>query len=351
MIVAADDFGRYGFSVAIGGGNYSRFDGVLSATHVRKGTASFKMVATGGLGKVLPHDSQDCGLSFAWYMDGLPSTTGDMTLCEWRDNNNKAHAGVAVMASGKVLAYRGDGRGYESDKVYGESDRPVMTTRGFNYIECYCVADTTDGIIEVRVNGVTVLNFSGINTNGVGAEADTIAMTATGTILSGILGYPDTYMTDPIWWNMQGTENNDFMGDKYVGSQLADADTPTAQWIPAIPGSHYQMVNNVPPLDNTEYITAMALGKQEAFSLANLPAEVVAINAVIPFARSEKTDAADMRLKLAALSGAAQENGPEEVLTTSFRYYEFVSELNPDTLAPWTVAGFNAAQILLTRTV
>ncbi len=111
------------------------------------------------------------------------------------------------------------------------------------------------------------------------------------------------------------------------------------------------MVDNVPPLDDAEHITAWAAGKQDAFTLTDLPGEVVAINAVLPFARAEKTDASDMRLKLSALSGATQEDGPEEVLTTSWRYYQFVSELDPDTGAPWTVAGFNLAQILLTRTV
>jgi hypothetical protein len=88
------------------------------------------------------------------------------------------------------------------------------------------------------------------------------------------------------------------------------------------------------------------------FSLTNLPLDVTSVRGLIAITRSWKTDGGDCQIQV----GLSPDNvnwtaGTDRPMTTSATYYYDVSHVSPDTLAPWTPAEVDAANIRIDRTL
>jgi hypothetical protein len=209
-----DDFTSYGTD----GGNAAR---LLNGPYAEASavtlqadpdpTAGGKFVLNGGNGgavrRVLSSPQTVVGMAGRFWPINLSGETVFMSVS---DTNNVLLCWVAFDASGYIKAYRSDTAGFV---LLGTSANPVMIANAWQHMETKFVMDATSGSIQVRREGVTVLNVTGVRTttDKVGALA-----TIQNTVLYRDAGWPlvavNHYVKDYIVWDGSSTVNNDFFG-------------------------------------------------------------------------------------------------------------------------------------------
>lgn len=310
------------------------------ARHLRVGASN-----DGGPRRVFGSDLQEVGVGYAFHIPTLPTNSTSLCLAQFRTNGNGALLSIVVSSTGQLIAKRGS----MSSGTVLTTTEPCILAKSYQHFECFAVLDEEEGGVEVRINGVTRLNIAGVNTNsGVGLAAQVII----GSPGTGITGFPLTFDVDDLyaWDTSSGGQNNDFIGDKKVYTRFPDGDASTGEWNPIIAGPGYQMIDNAPPLDATQYLYSSTAGDKSEFTVANLPAEVVSIAGVMTATRAWKSDAGNAKIQVAALSGLTEDAGAIHALSQAPTYYHDVFETDPNTGGLWTLEGFDAMQVSLERT-
>lgn len=351
MLRAADPFDQYGGDASLlTQGPYAQATGVsVLNTNPRTGTYHARISPnTGdrGLRRVYGLDLQEAGIKYAFYIPQLPSDSNTMILAGWADNNYDVQASLSVSSTGQVILWRGKPNG--PGPVVLATSAPVIISGGYQHFEAVLFCASVGGACEVRIDGVTVLNVTGVNTQA--QATDVIGQVKVGLFDNVWLDFPP-YMDidDYALWDTTGYQNADFIGDKKVYLLLPNADTAEESWVPSSGSDSYEMINNVPPI-NGEYLTAANPGDISQFALENLPAEVVSVAGVVALARLVKTDAGNAKVRIGIDSSGTLEEGADLPITMAPTYQQSIFELDPDTDAPWTVSGVNAAQLQLNRT-
>lgn len=352
MLRHIDGFDHYGANTALLlNGPYAQASSVtLDATAARTGTRGLKLTAgTGILRRVLGADLSEVGIGFAFKVNSLPSGSTDLTLCQLRDNGNYQIVTLTLSSTGQIIATRGGNTG----ALLGTSS-PVVYTGSYQHLETLFVCDASGGAIEVRLNGVTVLNITGADTltheTTVGVFSTALpAQYAMGGTRVAILNSADMWIDDLMCWDtLSGDEIVDFVGDKKVYTRFPDADTATNDWVPSSGSESFEMLNNNPPID-TDYLSAEAMGDTVIVGIEDLPPEVISIAAIMTASRLWKSDAGVGSVIASIISGASESDGADNALSLAPTYYHDVHATDPATGAPWTLSGFNAAQYQLYR--
>ena len=351
MLRAADPFDQYGGVAALlTQGPYAQATGViLSNANPRTGGWHARIQPnTGdrGLRRVYGADLQEAGIKYAFYIPELPAGSQAMILAGWADNAYGVQATLCCSSTGQVVLWRGKPGALGSVELAASA--PVIISGGYQHFEAVLFCATVGGACEVRIDGVTVLNVTGVNTQ---AQATAVI----GQVKVGL--FDNVHLTFPPYmdvddyalWDTEGYQNADFIGDKKVYFLLPNADTAEEDWTPATGADSYEMVNNVPPND-AQYIQAANPGDLSRFDLTNLPAEVVSVAGIVALARVVKTDAGNAKIRLGVTSGGDTDTGAELPVSMAPAYLQSIFELDPDTDAPWTVSGVNACQLQIERT-
>lgn len=347
MLLWMDGFDRFGTTMTeMTDGLYAEViaGATLSSASpaARTGTYCFRRINTIAtyLRRVFGAALTTVGVGAAYYLDQLPSVNSALAVMQYRDAANANQISIVIESTGVISAYRGAANG----TLLGQSASPAITAAAWNHIESKVLFSQTVGTVEVRVNGVTVLNLTGQDTCATAlVEASQVAIgqrASTAVTLS---------VDDLFAWDTSGSHNNDFIGDKRVVLVMPDADTIEADWTPSTGVSGFAMIDEI-PASISDYIQAVAVADRSDFGCASLPAEVVAVSAVTVFMKALKTDAGAGSVRLDIESGGSIGTGTDVPLTTALTYYESNFEVDPDTAAPFTVAAVNAANISLVRT-
>jgi len=310
----------------------------LSTAIVRTGTHS--MVSTGNvcfLRRQFGSALQEVGVGHAIYLDSLPVDNNRFAVCELRDAANAAQIKVVIQTTGAVAVLRGG--------VTLGTSAVLVTAAAWNHFEVYALIANVGGAVEVRLNGVTILNLTGIDTQE--TALNETSQVVYGSVISTLLIF---YLDDLFTWDTTGTLNNTFIGDKKVYLLLPDADTADADWVPDTGGVGFSRINEVPPADDASYVEASNAGDISQFGLTDLPPEVVSVQGIYVPGRLRKTDAGVNNVQSAMVSGVSVASGVDRPITTAFTYWPDVFEVDPATSAPWTPAAVNASQLRFTRT-
>lgn len=230
--------------------------------------------------------------------------------------------------------------GFEGTEI-ATTTAPVISTNSWNHIET--AYDGTTGDMEVRVNSVTVL--TGTSTNlGTAAFANPTERLAAG-FNSGLR------MKDMVIWDDTGTRNNDFMGTVICRRFKPDSDVTLGGWTLSTGTSGFALLAKDAVNDATYAIADDTPPAPMQFGMENLPPDVTSVRAIIPVIRARKIDGGDANLQTALISAGDFDNGADRPITTAFTYFFDVSELSPDTSAPWTPVEFDAMTTQVDRTV
>lgn len=357
MILWADSFDHYGSDKT------NMLDGAwaevsqlasLSTAHPRTGTRGMLLGGNNGrIRRVLGGAKTTAGIGAAYFFPILPSANGIWALFRFMDSNNAPQVSVFLDSTGQISCYRGFGSssGASFGVLLGLSDPDnLVTARANNHIEVKATIGPA-GSVEVRLNGVTILNLTGVNTRNTTSPA--LGESSTSQIqmgpISNFQGF-DGYVDDVIAWDTSGSLNNDFIGDKKVFTDFPDADTAEVDWTPSTGSARYAMIDDPDPDGDGTYDEATAAGDRMGVTFPDVNAATISIAAICLIHKSKKTDAGVCNIQSHIAQGGDESDGVDRAMTTAYTCYLDAYEVNPHTAAPWTPAEANAMSAVLERT-
>lgn len=311
--------------------------------NIGKGDAGGGVLHT--LRKVLNSSQSVVGISGRYWCSILPPTSSTRpSLAEFADVSNNVLVSVFVLPTGAIRVTRGSSGG---GVVLGDTPGPVLVANAWQHVEVKCTLDSTTGAIEVRVEGLTVLSLSGINTSVSDLPCAQVSFRMT---RSGTDADLDYFIKDLVVWNTLGAYNTDFLGSASVFTIVPDSDV-ALNWTPTGAANGWSILDNGPPND-AQFISAGVGPIPSAYqaTLTDLPADVTSVKGLVSIVRARKTDGGDGTLQVGIESGMSVDLGADRPITPAFTYWADVSEENPATTSPWTPAAVNAAGLRINRT-
>lgn len=219
-----------------------------------------------------------------------------------------------------------------------------LTPGSWHWIEVKVTLGTTssNGAVEVKVNGSTVINATSQDTNSTGSGASVIELGA-----GGASNPNEAYIDDVVIYDATGSTVNDFLGDTKITTHSPTADAATVDWT-ASAGSDFQCVDETPNAanDDTDYISSSTAGQESRFAMGNLADTPSAIHGVQVRYRAKKTDAGDRTVRSLINSSASESVGNTRGLPTLYRwFYGDFFPLDPNGSIAWTDTTINALEV------
>lgn len=348
-----DGFDHYGSSIAkLLDGAWAETGGALctlSTVQTRTGTYAIRSAGLAGtqpsLRRVLGGSRTTVGIGAAIYLDSLPTNNNSFRLWDYRDAGNVTQLSIGVQSTGTIVVTRGP---LNTGTVLYTTPTPAVVADAYQHIESLATINDTTGAVEVRVNGVTVVSLSGVDTCATGnVECSQLAF-LTSPSTGGATAA--AYMDDLFVYDNSGTYNNTFIGDRRVLTLFPNANTATADWTVVGAASGYEAIDEASPDDDTSYITATTTGQVSEFGLQNLPDGISVVSAVVMVERARKTEAGPASTQVSIVSGASVASGANKPITEVYTYRHDVFETDPASAAPMTPAEFDALKFKVERT-
>lgn len=350
-----DDFGSYGSTSRLVNGVYASVgfgvDLVADPDPNATGTVLRQNSGSGyieGLRKVLTTPRTTIGVSLRLWMATLPNTNAEsavpVSLC---DGSNNIYVTLWVTTTGALHVLQNSG--VSGGTILAQTTGPVLVANAWNHIEMKTTIGVS-GSVAVRVNGVEVINETGIDTKGArpGTDVEQVRIDYDrGTGSAGIT----VYYKDYVIWDDTGSLNNDFLGTVRCIRLPVDGDVSLGDWTPSSGSTGWNLLNEVPPSD-TSYIAATAPTTNTCvMDFQNLPPDITSVRALMTLIRANNSDGGDGQLQTSLVSNGNDDSGLDRQITVAPTYWFDVSEVDPNTSAQWTPAGTDAAQLRFDRTL
>lgn len=259
-------------------------------------------------------------------------------IMDWSDGSaGQAH--VRVTGVGQIEICR------------GSTSTPVVLATstvglGFNttyYLEWALTIHPSTGSSTVRVDGIPVVSASGVSTQGAStALANRLRVGNLESILAlGNLDIDDLYVCNAL-----GSVNTSFLGDCRVDYLPPVGDGTYRAWTPSSGTSHFALVDEVPPNDDTDYLGSVTAGDRDTQTFPTLPAMPnPVVRGVQHTVCARKDDAGTRLIRNLLLSGASTQVGSTaHTLALSYVTYQQLYESDPATGTAWTTAAVNAVE-------
>lgn len=281
---------------------------------------------------------------FALYYPALPTGSSFAYMLSLYNNGN-SHIGFQFNGSGSLEVWANTNTTAYTTNIGGTSTSfrtllattPIIPTASFTYVEVRVYIHATAGELEIRFNGETVVNLTGINTkhpnSGMTPEVDAFYIGGSGNVS---FYYDDLYIRGDTVLTAGG-----FLGDVKVVTVAPQANGTYAQLTPTGAASNFEAVDDATPDGDTTYVAGQS-GK-DSYDLAPLNITGI-IHAAQWNVLAKKSDAGERSLKHFTKSGATEQAGSLKALSTEYRYQSKVYETDPNTGASWTVADLDAAE-------
>jgi hypothetical protein len=224
-----------------------------------------------------------------------------------------------------------------TDASYGTT---AILPNTWYMIELHYKMSLTDGLIEVRVNGVTEIVYVG-QTKTTGNAIRYVVFKKADS--------PENHYDDLAVNNTSGTEHNSWCGDGRVIALKPNADVATPQWTRTGSGltANYQAVDEVPSNNETDYISATSANLKDLYQAED--AAVIPSNGTIRHvwaeaSARENTSAGD-KFQVGFKSGTTETWSQDLDLTPNWKGYkgDYYAR-NPNTGNNWTLTEVNALQ-------
>jgi len=348
MLLGIDGFDHYGTSTAamLAGAWSSLSNTAPSTANPRNGTHALRLSSTNPQCRraILQGVQSVIGLGAAFRTVSLP-TSNPIMLTTWATGANAAMCSLCVSSTG-ALEIR---QGVFNSTLLASSD-PVFTANEYNHIEAKYTFAGASGAVEVKRNGVTVLDATNINIGAAATAAQFRIELPTGH------GVTSLDVDDLYWWNDEGSFNNDFLGDRVVALLKPNQDTAESDWTRNAGSNDYEAIDDAAPDDDTTYVEATAPGDVSEYGLETLPSEVVTVTAVMTYAWAKKTDSGLGTIRTSLVSSdigsplaPAVAAGEDHAIGENYGYHLDIFETDPATGALWTPSALNAALARLSR--
>lgn len=258
-------------------------------------------------------------------------------------NGSRALFAVSLNQDGTFSAYR---------KVVGLPVLLGTTVQALNddewaYVQIRWFLSTgNDGEIVIKVNGNTVMTFTGRTCpdatdmfpfGATGAEWTSINPMGQASEPSPflVMRMCDLYLCDRV------APNDDFLGDISIAYIKPDGVGAASGWTPSA-GANWECVDEVPPNDETDYVETTTPATRDTYTFEDVLGDPVAIQ-VCNYCRKDGVGGASVAV--VTRQGGVDYDGPEQGIgSTSYDYRLQPYDTNPATSAQWTKAEMDAGE-------
>jgi hypothetical protein len=220
----------------------------------------------------------------------------------------------------------------------------VMSTNAWYGIEAEVTIANGTGTAAIWLNGIQVINASGLYTQYYGSSGPYANQVAIGDVYgNGIAPMFDDFRV----WDNTGTYQNVAAGalnqDTQLVTELAAGAGAFTQFSPNGAAANWQCVDDNPPDGDTTYVSGATVGLQDAYAMQN-PGLAAAPLMVLARSYARKDDSNPRQLAVGVSSVGVSSVGPTVTLGSTYQFIDGCIPLDPNTVAVWTAAGANAAQ-------
>lgn len=271
------------------------------------------------------------GWGFAYKVYGVQN-------CQFMNISNSGLQGLVLAQTSSNALSISRGQQFSTQTTLGTTANNVLTPGVFQYIEVFAVMHASAGSVEIRINGVTVLNLTGINTGAVTIDR-----------ISFFVSFPsyNTDIDDLYVINGSGTVNNTFLGDCTVQTLYPNGNGNYSQWVGSDADSvdNYLLVDETTP-NTTDYVESGTAGNKDSYTFADLSAGVIGVRGVAVRSYAAKSDTGPQQFRNFARVGGTDYAGASRApnVTPSYAPFSDIYEVNPATSALWTPTELNGAE-------
>jgi hypothetical protein len=218
------------------------------------------------------------------------------------DGGTVQHVVISTASNGAINIQR-------ASTIVATSAGAILSTNMWNYIEVSATISDTVGAVDVRVNGTSVVSFSGDTRNaGTSTNIDQV-------------GLCNNHLTE---WNYidnlyicndsGGAPYNTYLGDIRINTLVPSAAGSDSAFTPSS-GANYTTVDEL-PYSTADYVSASTSGTRDLYAMGDLTGSYTVL-AVQNNVIVKKTDAGGTALKSALKSGATIYYGAPQTITPS----------------------------------
>ncbi len=231
-----------------------------------------------------PALTTDATLIVGWAFKIITPVAAETYILSFWDGANWGIGVKLYGAIGEIAVNRHEATNVQLGTTVGANIHSGCWT----YVEVKVVCGDA-GSLEVRVNGVSKLTFSG----------DTKSGYITHTYHDKILIENDlnVYVDDLYICDGSGSKNNDFLGPQKVVTVYPSADVGgKVEWTPSSGVDHYALVDENPCTNDTDYVEDGTSGHLDQFEFSNVGSALTAVKGVGLQADCRETGASDFTL-------------------------------------------------------
>jgi hypothetical protein len=257
------------------------------------------------------------------------------------DNGSVIHVTVQFTPSTGVISVFRGGTGGTALGTATIASGPALLASTWTYWEVKVVLSDTVGEVHVRLNGIAVLDLTGLDTKNAGTK----------TVIDAI-GYPCGTSQTTTWvddlYVVTGTGSpNDFLGDSVVATVYPSGNGDYSQLVGSDGNSvdNYALVNEAGAAVTSSYVESATVGQRDFYQMAD-PSPGGVILGVQVTALAENPDAgAGRSVAVGVRQGSSEAMTSNQALTGgSYVPARGVFVVDPATGVAWTQSGVNSAQ-------
>jgi len=219
------------------------------------------------------------------------------------------------------------------------------------YVEIGWTLHKTSGTVIVRKNGTIILSYAGPVWPDMYPFPDPVATWTSIKVLgaqSQVTPVLDIRMCDVYLCDLTGPLHDDFLGDLIVAYVTPRAIGTYSEWTPIGEANNWQCQDDVPPNDETDYVTARVVGKRDSYPFQALAGEPIGMQ-LCTYCRTEVSGMAAF-VPTARVGGVDYEYATFGIGDTAYTYYLQPIDSNPATPGvEWTKAIVDASEFGLTK--
>jgi hypothetical protein len=272
------------------------------------------------------HDGLGQANDFMSYVD----TAGTLQIFVW------------VNASGFIEVRRTSSTG---TLLATSSGHAPITINNWYHILTRVVLSSTAGSVDIRLNDVPVLSFSGV-TSSLTSNVAKVTISGKGGFNNG--WYDDFYVNDGVDATAtQGAANNTYLGDLKVQSLYPTGVGDTTGWTPNTAVANWTTVDETPPnTTDFNFAVATSTGTRDLYNLTDLVGTIAAVLAIRVGLYAQKSDAGAGLIKpvIKETGGTITSQASQGLNTTYAAIWGDPLYVKPSNGAAWTATDVNALQ-------
>ena len=262
------------------------------------------------------------------------STPGSQTaiLGVYDSGNNQVC--LVMTASGALQVWRGF-EGFGGNVVIATTGPSAIAAGQWYGIECLFTISSTVGVAQVWVNGAQVINATGLDTQ---FTSDSYSNQV--RLWGDAAG---AYFDDFRVWDSTGSTQNAPTGvDSQLITKLPSGAGAVTGWTANGAAANWQCVVDNPPDGDTTYVSASTASTEDAYAM---PSAGLSQTPIMVVARSYvRTDSGTHSLEIGVSSSGVTGFGATFTPSSTYAFISSCIPDDPNTSAPWTAAGADAAQ-------